>query len=79
MSWYIILFIVMLGVIVGMEFWFEKKEKGMEEMIRRQQKKLDEQRAINEKYKDVNEKLKRQIIKQNETIIWLSENRQREE
>ena len=79
MSWYTILFIVMLGVIVGMEFWFEKEEKRLKNIIKRQQKSLDNQRGLSEKQQDIIERLKRQIINQHETIIWLSENRQREE
>lgn len=79
MSWYIIMLIVMLGVMVGMEFWFEKKEQELESIIRRQQKKINKQRAMSEKQDAIIQSLKLHLDKQNKTIIWLSENRQREE
>ena len=79
MSWYIVMLIVMLGVMVSMEFWFEKKEQKLESIIRRQREKIDKQRAMSEKQDAVIQSLKLHLDRQNKTIIWLSENRQREE
>ena len=79
MSWYIIMLIVMLGVMVGMEFWFEKKEQELESIIRRQQKKINKQRAMSEKQDAIIQSLKLHLDKQNKTIIWLTESRQKEE
>lgn len=79
MKWEYIFMIIQFAFIAGLQFFHERTESELESTIKKQQKRSESQNTKINEYADTIDKLSRQILNQHETIIWLSENRQREE
>lgn len=69
----------MFAIVVIREFMHEIEEERLRKIIKKQQRRLELQSDKINKHADTIGRLSRKIRNQHKTIVWLSENRQREE
>lgn len=79
MNWYIIGAGIVFTMFTISEFVSYRSAKRYEEKLRKQQRRINEKNKVIEEQRAAIEQLSRQVLNQHKTIIWLSENRQREE